>query len=63
MPIINVFVKAIITEKTINIEIAVEDESVPEDIASDTETLPYELMDMIDGIRFSSESESGLLDN
>ena len=63
MPIINGFVKAIITEKTINIEIAVEDESVPEDIASDTETLPYELMDMIDGIRFSSESESGLLDN
>ena len=61
MPIINGFVKACITEKTINIEIAVEDESVFEDIASDTETLPYELMDMIDGIRFSSES--GLLDN
>ena len=33
IPIINVF------EKTINIEIAAEDESVPKDIASDTETL------------------------
>ena len=63
IPIINVFLKACITEKTINIEIAAEDESVPKDIASDTETLPDKLMDMIDGIGFSSESESGLLDN
>ena len=61
--IINRFVKVAITEKTTTIEIAAEDESVTEDIASDTETLPYELMDMIDGIGFSSESESDLLDN
>ena len=61
--IINGFVKAGITEKTTTIEIAAEDESVTEDIASGTETLPDELMDMIDGIGFSSESESDLLDN
>ena len=42
--------KAGITEKTTTIEIAAEDESVPEGLASDTETLPCELMDMIDGI-------------
>ena len=40
-----------------------QDESVSDDIATDTETLPDELMDMIDRIRFSSESESDLLDN
>ena len=61
--IINKVVKASITEKTTTIEIAAEDESVSEDIASDTETLPYELMDKIDGIGFSSELESDLLDN
>ena len=55
--------KAGITEKTTTIESAAEDESVTEDIASDTETLPVELMDMIDGIGFSSESESDLLDD
>ena len=55
--IMNGFVKAGITEKTTTIEIEVEDESVTEDIASDTETLPVELMDMIDGIGFSSELE------
>ena len=53
--IINGFVKVGITEKTTTIEIAVEDESVTEGIASDTETLPDELMGMIDGIAFSSE--------
>ena len=37
----NEFVKAGITEKITTIEIAAEDESVTEDIASDTET--YEL--------------------
>ena len=47
--------------KTTTIEIAAEDELVPEDIPSDTEALPDELMDMIDGIGFSSESD--LLDN
>ena len=36
--IINGFVKADINEKTTTIEIAAEDESVTEDIASDTET-------------------------
>ena len=61
--IINGFVKADTTEKTTTIEIVANDESVPEDIASDTETIPYELMDMIDGNGFSSESESDLLDN
>ena len=61
--IINGFVKVGITEKTTTNEIVAEDESVTEDIASDTETLPDELMDMIDGIGFSSESESDLLDN
>ena len=40
----NGFVKAGITEKTTTIEIAAEDESVTEDIASDTETLPDELI-------------------
>ena len=44
----NGFVKAGITEKTTTIEIVAEDESVTEDIASDTETLPDELMHMID---------------
>ena len=53
----NGFVKAGITEKTTTNEIAAEDESDTEDIASDTETLPDELMDMIDGIGFSSESD------
>ena len=52
-----------ITEKTTTIEIAAEDELVIEDIASDTKTLPDELIDMVDGIGFSSESESDLLDN
>ena len=61
--IMNVFVKASITEKTITIEITAENESVTEDIASDTETLPDELMDMIDEIGFSSESQFDLLDN
>ena len=60
---INGFVKAGITEKNTTIEIADEDESVTEDIANDTETLPNELMDMIGGIGISSESESDLLDN
>ena len=32
-------------------------------ISSDTESLPNELMDMIDGIGFSSESELDLFDN
>ena len=59
----NGFVKAGITEKTTTIEIADEDESVIEDIASDTETLSEELVDMIYGIGFSSESESDLLNN
>ena len=36
--IVNGFVKAGITEKTTTIEIAAENESVTEDIASDTET-------------------------
>ena len=57
--IINGFVKAGITEKTTTIEIAAQDESVTEDIASDTETLPDELMDMIEEFGFSSD----LLDN
>ena len=39
-----------ITEKTITIEIAAEDESVAEDIASYTETVHDESMDMINGI-------------
>ena len=52
--------KAGITEKTTTNEIAAEDESDTEDIASDTETLPDELMEMIDGIGFSSKSESDL---
>ena len=52
-----------ITEKTTTIEIAADDESVPKDIASNTETLPNELIDMIDGIGFSSESRSDLFDN
>ena len=52
-----------ITEKTTTIEIAAEDELVTENTASDTETLPDELMDVIDGIGFSSESESDFLDN
>ena len=39
---INGFVKADITKKTTTIEIAAEDESVTEDIATDTETLPNE---------------------
>ena len=55
--------KAGITEKTTAIEIAAQDESVTEDIASYTENLQDKLMDMIDGIGFSSESESDLLDN
>ena len=55
--IINGFVKAGITEKTTPIEIVAKDESVTEDIASDTETLLHELMDMIDENGFSSESE------
>ena len=55
--IINGFVKASITEKTTTIEIAAEDESVPEDIVIVTETFPDELINMIDGIGFSSESE------
>ena len=59
----NGFVRAGITEKTTTIEIVAEDESVTEDIASDTETLPDELMHMIDWIGFSSESETDLLDN
>ena len=59
--IINGFVKAGITEKTTTIEVGAKDESVLEDIASDTETFPYELMYMIDGNGFSSESD--LLDN
>ena len=59
--IIYEFVKAGITEKTTTIEIAAGDGSVPEDIPSDTEAFPDELMDMIDGIGFSSESN--LLDN
>ena len=61
--IINGFVKAGFTEKSTTIEIAAQDESVIEDIASDTETLPDELIDMIDGIGFSSELEIDLLDN
>ena len=61
--IINGFLKACITDKNTTIEIAAEDESGSDDIATDTETLPDELMDMIDRIRFSSESESDLLDN
>ena len=61
--IINGFVKADITEKTTTIEIVAKDESITEDIASDTKTLPHELMDMIDENGFSSESESDLLDN
>ena len=61
--IINGFLKAEITEKTTTIEITTQDESVLEDIASDKETFPDELMDMIDGNGFSSESESDLLDN
>ena len=55
--------KAGFTEKSTTIEIAAQDESVTEDIASDTETLPDELIDMIDGIGFSSELELDLLDN
>ena len=55
--IINGFLKAGITDKTTTIEIVAKDESVTEDIASDTETLPDELIDMIDGIGFSSELE------
>ena len=55
--IINGFVKAGITEKTTTIEIADEDESVTKCIESGTETLPDELMDMIDGIGFSLELE------
>ena len=46
--IINGFVKAGIMEKTNTIEIAAEGELVTEDVASDTETLPDELMDVID---------------
>ena len=57
--IINGFVKVDIHEKNTTIEITSQDESVIEDIASDTETLTDELMDMIDGIGFSSD----LLDN
>ena len=49
--------KASISKKTTTIEISAEDESVSENIASDTETLSD---DMIDGIGFSSESESNL---
>ena len=52
-----------ITQKTTTIEIAAKDESVSKDIASYSETLPDQLIDMIDGIGFSSESESDLLDN
>ena len=52
---INGFVKVGITEKTTIIEIANEDESVTEDIASDTETFSDKLMDMMDAIGFSSE--------
>ena len=55
--IINGFVKAVITENTTTNEIAVEDESVTEDIASNTETVTDELMDMINGIGFSSKPE------
>ena len=55
--------KAGITEKTTTIEIVAKDESVIKDIASDTEALPDELMDMIEEFGFSSESESDLLDN
>ena len=61
--IINGFVIAGINEKTTTIKIAYEDELVTEDIKSGTETLPDELMDMIDGISFSFGSESDLLDN
>ena len=61
--IMNGFVKTGITEKITTIESAAEDESVTEDIASDTGTLPVELMDMIDEIGFPSESESDLLDD
>ena len=61
--IINGFVKAEITEKTTTIEIVAKDELVIEDIASDTKTLPHELMGMIDENGFSSESESDLLVN
>ena len=61
--IINGFVKAGINEKTTTIEIVYEDELVTEDIESGTETLPDELMDMIDGIAFSLGSESDLKDN
>ena len=46
-----------ITEKTTTIEIAADDELVTEYIPSDTQILPDELMNMIDGIGFSSESE------
>ena len=53
--------KAGITEKSPTIEVTTEDELAIEDIASDTETLSDELMDMIDGIGFSSESD--LLNN
>ena len=56
--IVNGFFKAGIIEKTTTIEIAANNESVTEDIASDTETLPEELMDMIDGIDLSSEFDS-----
>ena len=55
--IINGFMKNGITEKTTTIEIAAEDELVPEDIPSDTELHSYELKVMIDGIGFSSKSE------
>ena len=59
--IINGFVKAGITEKTTTI--AAQDESVSDNIATDRETLPDELIDMIDGIGFSSKLQSNLLDN
>ena len=57
--IINGFVKAGITEKTTTIAA----QSVSDDIATDRETLPDELIDMIDGIGFSSKLQSNLLDN
>ena len=57
--IINGFMKAGITEKTTTIAA----QSVSDDIATDRETLPDELIDMIDGIGFSSKLQSNLLDN
>ena len=52
-----------ITQKTTTTEIAAKDELVSKDIASYTETLHDELIDMNNAIGISSETESGLLDN